>query len=99
MGGGKERRDSKRFQVPLSSSAQPLHVEQASTEHFTSYGMRVQTERPWKPGTIVLVKSSQKELWRRARIVYCKHLQLRTFGLGLEFLARTGQRPRGNARI
>jgi PilZ domain len=87
--GRKERRNSEQLQVLLSSPALPLHVEQASTENISSYGMRVRTGRPFEQGTIVLVKSSQGELWARARVVYCESLQNKTFGLGLEFLART----------
>ena len=89
MEGRREKRNSARLQVLVSNLAQPWLTEQVSTENITSYGMRVQTERPWEPGTIVLIKSFQDELRARARVVYCKALQRRTFGLGLEFLART----------
>ena len=77
-----------RLPVLLSSVAQPLHVEQASTENITSYGMRVQTERSWELGSILLLKSPKGEVLARARVVYCKPLKDKTFGLGLEFLAR-----------
>ena len=87
MEGRKEKRNSQRLQVVLSSPAQPLHAEQASTEDITSYGMRVQTDRLWELGSIVLLKSPKGELLARARVVYCKPLQEKTFGLGLEFLA------------
>ena len=88
--GRKERRNSLRLQVLLSSLAQPLHAEEASTENITSYGMRVQTERPWERGRIVVVRSFHDELWTRARVVYCKPLPHKRFCLGLEFLSRTG---------
>jgi hypothetical protein len=87
--GRKERRNSQRLQVLLSSLALPLHVEPASTENISSYGMRVQTGRPFEPGTILLVKSFQGELWARTRVVYCQSLQSKAFCLGLEFLDRT----------
>ena len=87
--GRKERRNSQPLQVLLSSLALPLEVEQASTENISSYGMRVQAGRPFEPGTILLVKSFQGELWARARVVYCRSLQNETFVLGLEFLDRT----------
>jgi hypothetical protein len=89
MGGRKEKRNAQRLQVLLSSLAQPLQAEQVSMEDITSYGMRVQTERPWELGTIVLLKSPQGDLLARARVVYCQALAHETFGLGLEFLART----------
>jgi hypothetical protein len=91
MEGRREKRNSARLHVLVSSLARPWLAEQVSTENITSYGMGVQTERPWEPGTIVLVKSFQDERWARARVVYCKPLQHKTFGLGLEFLARTGE--------
>ena len=75
----------------VSTLARPWLTEQVSTENITSYGMGVQAERPWEPGTIVLIKSFQDERWARARVVYCKPLQHKTFGLGLEFLDRTGE--------
>jgi hypothetical protein len=90
MEGRREKRNSARLQVLVSNLARPWLTEQVLTENITSYGMRVQTERPWEPGTIVLIKSFQDELRARARVVYCKPLQHKTFGLGLEFLARTG---------
>lgn len=89
MEGRKEKRISQRLQVVLSSVAQPLHAELGSTEDITSCGTRVQTERPWEPGSIVLLKSPKGELLARARVVYCKLLPNKAFGLGLEFLART----------
>jgi hypothetical protein len=92
MEGRKEKRDPLRLQVLLSSLAQPLHVEQASTENINSFGMRVQTQRPWELGTIVLLRSLQDQLLARARVIYCKSLQSKTFGLGLEFLPRTVER-------
>lgn len=89
MEGRKEKRNSQRLPVLLSSVAQPLFAEQAATEDVTSYGMRVETGRPWELGTIVLLKSTRGELLARARVVYCKPVEPRVFSLGLEFVART----------
>lgn len=88
MEGRRERRDSTRVQVLVSKLEQPWLTEQVSTENINSYGMSIRTERPWEPGTIVLIKSFQDELRVRARVVYCRHLQGKRFDLGLEFLAR-----------
>ena len=89
MEGRKEKRNSQRLPVLLSSLAQPLYDAQASTEDVTSYGMCLETGRPWELGTIVLLKSTQGELLARARVVYCKPLEPRVFTLGLEFVRRT----------
>lgn len=86
MEGRKEKRDVARGQVLLSSLAQPLLSEQASTENITSYGMCVQTARPWDLGTIVLLKGPKGGALARARVVYCRAVDRKTFTLGLEFL-------------
>jgi hypothetical protein len=91
--GRKEKRNQQRLQVLLSSLAQPLRAEPASAEDANSFGMRVQTLRPWELGTIVLLKSPQDELLARARVVYCTSLPSKTFRLGLEFLSRTDAWP------
>ena len=88
MEGRKEKRISQRIPVLLSSLAQPLHAEQASTEDITSYGVRVETGRQWKLGSIVLVKSPQGRPLIRARVVYCKPVEPKAFSLGLEFVTR-----------
>ena len=89
MEGRKEKRNLQRLQVQLSSLARPLLSELVSTEDVSSCGLSVQTERPWELGAIVLLKSPHGELPARARVVYCRPLAQRTFGLGLEFLSST----------
>lgn len=89
MEGRKEKRSEQRLQVLLSSLAQPLLTELVSTEDISSYGLSVQTERPWELGTIVLLKDPRGGLVGRARVVYCKALPHKAYGLGLEFLSRT----------
>jgi len=95
MDGRKEKRISRTLRVLLSSGGQPVVAEYASTENVSSSGARVRTDRPWRPDSRVVIKSSQGDLWARARVVYCqtvqsKTLQSRMFVLGLQFLALTG---------
>ena len=61
----------------------------ASTDNVSSRGMRVQTDRPWKLDTRLVVETSRGERSARARVVYCQTLSNTTFALGLQFLART----------
>ena len=75
MDARKQKSNSLTLQVLLSHEAQPLDAEEASADNINSHGMRVQTERPWEPGAIVLVESYEEQLWARARVVYCKRLQ------------------------
>jgi hypothetical protein len=88
--GRREKREAARFQVQLCDLADQLVAELASTQNISVHGVRVETERPWKPTTRLLVKSSRRELWALAQIVYCQTLQPRALALGLEFLAWTG---------
>ena len=60
--------------------------ESASLENISSNGLRVWTERPWKPNTPVLFKSSQGD-WLRARVIYCQSLDAKSFAVGLELPA------------
>ncbi|PYT78567.1 MAG: hypothetical protein DMG40_19735 [Acidobacteria bacterium] len=58
MIGRKEKRSQQKFEVMLSSGGQRLSAGPASLENISSYGVRVRTERPWKPDTRVLIKPS-----------------------------------------
>ena len=88
--GRKENRNPDRRQVLLSSVEEPLSTEWASAENVSSHGLRVLTERPWKPATRVVVKSPQGELLALARVVYCETLRTTKFALGLELLVLAG---------
>lgn len=90
MDGRKEKRTPRTLRVLLSSGTQPVVAEYASTENISSYGLRVRTDRPWKPDARVLIKSTVGEPWARARVVYCQTLKSHVFAVGLEFLTRTG---------
>lgn len=87
MEGRKEKRNAQRFQVLLSSQEQPLLGELVSTEDISLCGLSVQTKRPWALGAIVLLKGPRGRLLGRARVVYCKPLPHKAYGLGLEFLS------------
>lgn len=87
----KEKRNPEILQVLLSRMAEPLITEPASTDDVSSHGMRVRTFRSWKRDTHLIVQSSEKQLWGRAKVVYCQTLPGNTFALGLEFVARSGE--------
>jgi len=75
-----------RKEEPTDISGSTLSMQYVSTENVSPYGARVRTNRPWKKGTSVLVKSALGELCARARIVYCQPLPANAFALGLQFL-------------
>ena len=83
----REKRNRKAALAMLSSTTEPLVVAFASTENVSSRGMRVQTDRPWKPDTRLVVETSRGERSERARVVYCETLSGTTFAVGLVFLA------------
>ena len=89
MDGRKEKRTPRTLRILLSSGLQPIVAEYASIENISSYGVRIRTERPWRPDSRVLIRSSQGESWASARVVYCQTVKSRMFALGLEFLSRT----------
>lgn len=72
----KEERNSEKLQVLLGSAVDSLAIEPASTENVSSHGLRVRTERPWKPDTVLIVLSSERELWARARVVCWEALEV-----------------------
>jgi len=87
MLGRKEKRTQREVEVMLSTIGEhPMFGELASMENVSSYGLRVRTERPWKPNTDVLLKSSQGD-WLRARVIYCHSLDVKSFAVGLELPA------------
>ena len=88
MDGRKEKRNRRTFLALLSGAGRPLAMALASTENVSSHGMRVQTDRPWKLDTRLVVETSRGERSARARVVYCEPLSNTTFAMGLEFLAR-----------
>ena len=85
----KEERNSEQLEV-LLGTADPLAIESASTENVSCRGLRVRTGRPWQREVILIVLSSERQLWARARVVYCQALADSTFAVGLELLARAG---------
>jgi hypothetical protein len=83
MLGRKDKRSQQDVEIILSTVGEhPMLGELASMENISSYGLRVRTERPWKPDTPVLFKSSQGD-WQRARVIYCQSLDDKSFAVGL----------------
>ncbi len=56
----------------------------------SSHGLRVLTERFWKRNIRLIVQSSEYVLWGDGRVVYCQGISDKSFAIGLELLARTG---------
>jgi len=81
-----EKRTARVVPVELSRLDESLLKERAFTENLSPHGVRVVTEREWRPGTIVLIVSSQAALKSRAQIVYCQPLGIGRFAVGVKLL-------------
>jgi len=64
--------------LQVSSATQPFITELAFAENVSLHGVRVVTERAWKPGERVIVKSYHGSIQSRARVIYCHHLAKKT---------------------
>jgi hypothetical protein len=80
--------------VEVSRLEGPPLRERAFTENLSPHGARVITEREWRPGTSVLLVSSEAALESRGHIVYCQALGIDRFAIGVELLVRRDERPR-----
>src|SRR6266481_5853488 len=91
--------DGQRFQkrtpatvsLQVSSAEQPFITELAFTENVSLHGVRVVTERAWKPGERVIVKSYHGTIQSRARVVYCLRLAEARYAVGLELHSAVGK--------
>jgi hypothetical protein len=79
--------------VLLTGVDQSWVTEYASTQDISARGARVTTERVWKPGSLVLLKSVRSDFQARARVVYWRSFSSSRFAIGLEFLTRVGDWP------
>jgi hypothetical protein len=76
--------------LQVSSAKQPFITELAFTENVSLHGVRVVTERVWKPGERVTVKSYHGTIQSRATVVYCHHLAKKRCAVGLELHSAVG---------
>ena len=89
--GRRRARNYERLLVQIFSEDKPLVTEACPTQNLSSLGARLITERSWLPNSRVVVKSSDGDLWARARVVYCQPLNRNAFAVGLEFFVLTGE--------
>src|SRR6266849_6502923 len=76
--------------LQVSSEKQPFITELAFTENVSLHGVRVVTERAWKAGERVIVKSYHGSIQSRARVIYCHHLAKKRYAVGLELHSAVG---------
>src|SRR5882672_3645971 len=76
--------------LQISSAQQPFITELTFTENVSLHGVRVVTERAWKPGERVLVKSYHGSIQSLARVIYCYRLAGERHAVGLELRSAVG---------
>ena len=70
--------------LQISSAEQPFITELAFSENVSLHGVRVVTERAWKPGERVIVKSYHGSIKSPAKVIYCYRLAEARYAVGLE---------------
>ena len=85
-----QKRTPSTVALQISSANQPFITELAFTENLSLHGVRIVTERPWKPEERVLVKSRHGSIQSRARVIYCQQLSKGRYAVGLELFSAVG---------
>src|SRR5258708_36732295 len=76
--------------LQITSAKQPFITELAFTENVSLHGVRVVTERAWKPGERVIIKSYHGSVQSVAKLIYCHRLAEPRYAVGLELRSAGG---------
>jgi hypothetical protein len=91
--GRKQARTREGLPVQIIAVHDSLKAELAMVQNVSLHGAQLATERPWEPGSHVILKSpTTGNSWARARVVYCEASQVqgsKEFAVGLDFLTQT----------
>src|SRR5258708_12470159 len=79
--------------LQISSAEQPFITELAFSENVSLHGVRVVTERAWKPGERVIVKSYHGSIKSPAKEIYCYRLAEARYAVGLNLPSPTATSP------
>ncbi len=89
--GRSDKRVTKEVMVELARPDDPRLKETAIAQNVSARGLRVATERVWRPGDHVLISSLESGLRTQARVVYCQRMKNNRFAVGLELLSPGGE--------
>jgi hypothetical protein len=92
--GRSDRRIKKEAVLELARVDDPRLKVTAIAQNVSVRGLRVATERFWRPGDRVLLSSPESGLRTQARVVYCQLMKNNRFAVGLELLAPLGERTK-----
>src|SRR5438445_13524191 len=76
--------------LQVSSATQPFITELAFAENISLHGVRALTERAWKPGERVIVKSYHGSIQSGAKVIYCYRLAETRYAVGFELRSAVG---------
>src|SRR3981189_2280944 len=76
--------------LQISSAEQPFITELAFSENVSLHGVRVVTERAWKPGERVIVESYHGNIRSLATVIYCYRVAEARYAVGLELRSAVG---------
>src|SRR5258706_10015451 len=77
--------------LQISSAEQPFITELAFSENVSLQGVGVVTEREWKQGERVIVKSYHGSIKSPAKVIYCYRLAEARYAVGLELRSAVGR--------
>ena len=86
--GRSEKRIAKTVRVEVSLVDEPALKERTLTENVSAHGVRVVTQRRFRPKQQAVVVSSNEGVWSRAKVVYCEAVAENRFAVGLELVGR-----------
>jgi hypothetical protein len=92
--GRSDRRIKKEAVLELARVDDPRLKVTVIAQNVSVRGLRVATERLWRPGDHVLLSSPESGLRTQARVVYCQPMKNNRFAVGLELLAPLGERTK-----
>lgn len=82
--GRSERRVAVNVPVYLARACLPTETELAVAVDAGEHGLRVVTQRHWRPGEVVIVTALTNEAAIRAKVAYCCRKLEHTYDIGLQ---------------
>ena len=85
-----QKRTPAKVALQITSAKQPFITELTFAENLSLHGVRVLTERAWRQGERVIVKSFYGSIQSHAKVVYCRPLADGRYAVGIELRSAVG---------
>jgi hypothetical protein len=86
--GRSEGRILQKLAAELSQPGESLPKEMAFAQNLSPHGASITTERPWQPGSRVLITFPEYDVLSQGRVVYCQRVEGGEFCIGVELLGQ-----------